>query len=196
MARVSSSASRVHDDRFAKLLRQRELRRERSTLLEARHVVVMVVEPALTDRHGTEGAFPRDPLGVAQRIEARGVMRMHAGGEEHPSRIRRTDRSRPRRGVERFSDADDRADARQPGALDHRRAVVVERRVGEMRVAVDEEGRGKRERGRTAYTFCRFVAFVALAAVTAAAVAVAAPPCPSGVRGHLFSIQSSSAPAT
>jgi hypothetical protein len=50
-ASVVLSIARVHDDRHSRLMGQLELCRKGTPLLEPRGIVVMVIQPALSDRH-------------------------------------------------------------------------------------------------------------------------------------------------
>ena len=120
--------------------------------------------------------------------------------------MRRGDARGASRGVERFADADERRAPVCAGALDDRVAIGVERRVGEMGVAVDELRHACTNR-RARRRFVKRVSARASArtdgvrgavgrvrrALALRALALALPPC---VRGHLRSIQRSTGPAT
>lgn len=74
-------------------------------------------------------------------------MGMNAGGREDEARIVSSDLTRDFRRRERFPNADDRSRARFAGARDYLVAVTGERRVREVGVAVDEDGRMPVARG-------------------------------------------------
>ena len=100
----------------------------------------MVVEPAFPDGDGVLHQLTQSrqvPLGD----KTRGVVRMDTRGRENESGIRGGDVARDLRGRERFTNANDGSGARVAGARDYVVAVTVERRVREVGVAVDEEGR-------------------------------------------------------
>lgn len=132
--------ARVDDDRPIELARDRELRREGAPLQLARRVVVMGVETAFADRDGAARDELANGVRIADRVEAGRVVRMHARGEEHEARVRRRDLFGAAGGIERLTDRNDSERARDPGALDCRVAVPVERGIREVRVTVDERG--------------------------------------------------------
>src|SRR5450759_4181030 len=101
-------------------------------------MVVVVVEPTLTNRDGARRDLLANVRDVARGVEVRGVMWMHAGGVVTESRMRRGDERRASCRRERLSDADDGRRARLPRPGDDLLAVGIERRIGEVRVAVDE----------------------------------------------------------
>ena len=100
----------------------------------------MVVEPAFPD-----GDSRREELtqarNVALLVERGCIVGMDSRGREDQARILRRVLGRERRRLERLSDADDSRRARFPGAGDYRVAVAGERRVCEVGMAVDEDGR-------------------------------------------------------
>jgi hypothetical protein len=116
------------------------LRRKRGALSLARRVVVVVVEAALADRDGglQELAQSRD---VTPLIEGCRVVGMDSSGRKHKPRIPCRVLRGERRCLQRLSDADDSRRARIAGARDYRVAVAGERRVCEVGMAVDEDGR-------------------------------------------------------
>jgi hypothetical protein len=145
-ARVSNDCARVvlgvpgvHDHGSAGLRGERHLCGERVALGLAGRVVVVVVETTLADSDSTPGQKLPQPGDVPARIETRGVVRMDAGRSENESRVLGRARSGDRRGIDRFTDADDRQSARLAGAGDYLAAVAGERRVREVGVAVDED---------------------------------------------------------
>ena len=140
-ARIGFSVTRVHHYRFADFLRQRDLRREGGALRFARRIVVVIVETAFADGDGR--TFEQRPQlrDVSRVHEIRGIVRMDAGGWENESRIVHRDLARDFGSRQRFPNADDGSRARIAGAGDYVVAVTAERRVREVGVAVDEDGR-------------------------------------------------------
>jgi len=110
---------------------------KRRTLGFSRGIVVVVVEPAFSDRDGVakKVAQFRD---ISFLVEPGRVMRMNAGSREDEARVFGSACRRENGHVERLSDAHDSRRARLAGAGDYRVAVAVERRVCEVGVAVDE----------------------------------------------------------
>ena len=100
----------------------------------------MVIEAALADRDGgtQELAQPRD---VAPLVESGCVVRVDSRGRENKARILSRVFGCERRRLQGLSDADDSRRARVAGACDYRVAVAGERRVCEVGMAVDEDGR-------------------------------------------------------
>lgn len=134
----------MHDDWLAHLLRQRELFSEGAPLLHSRRIVVMVVEPTFADSNAAGVDNVAQLSRRTRRNEANGIVRMHSGGGVEESRISVCECGCRSRGAKRVicaasrADADDRARPGCSGALDYLVAVAGERRVGEVRVAVDE----------------------------------------------------------
>ncbi len=166
IAAVSSSASRVCTTTGRSSSRaSAELRRERAPLQLARRVIVVVVETALADR---DGAAHREHLvmaaRVARRVELGGVVRVNAGGElDEPADARRQS-SRARCAAAIDSPMQTIADrAGGAGALDHLVAVGVERRIGEVGVAVDEASSCKWTNRRARRRFVRTTSVSAVA---------------------------------
>jgi hypothetical protein len=141
--RVVFSVARVDDHRLRQLARQCQLCRESAPLLDPRRIVVVIVEAAFTDSYasGNERAQIGDSL---HRIESRCVVGMNAGRIVHVRRITGGERRRvTRRGEDvgfpaTGADADYGAGPCHAGPVDYLVAVAGERRVGEVRVAVDE----------------------------------------------------------
>jgi hypothetical protein len=131
----------MHDDRTGGVTRERELRREGTALLVPRRVVVVVIQAAFPHRNRAGPNQLGNRLRVAKRIERGGVMRMDAGRESDETGMARGDLARPAGGVERFTDANDTDRPGLPGAVDDLIAVGVERRIREVRVAIEERGR-------------------------------------------------------
>ncbi len=143
-ARVVLRVTGVNDDRAAELAGEHELLGKCAPLLQARGVVVVVIETAFADRDRSGSHEVTQTGNVASRIKARGIVRMYACGVEDVARIARGERGCVTGGGEHFplaaarADADDRPGPGEACPLDYLVAVAVERRVGEVRVAVDE----------------------------------------------------------
>jgi hypothetical protein len=131
--------SRVDDERLANLRGDRHLSRERGALGFAWRIVVVIVEPALADRHRRTTKQLAKFRHIARRVERGCVVGMDSGRRKNKTWIVYRVLSRERRRGERFSNADDRPRARFAGARDYRVAVAGERRVREVGVAVDED---------------------------------------------------------
>lgn len=130
----------VHHHRLLRLRGQTYLSSKRGALSLTRRIVVVVVEAALADRDGGNQQLAQ-PRNVTPFIEGGSVVRMDSRSREDKARILRRVFRRERRRLQRFSDADDSRRARVAGARDYRVAVAGERRVGEVGMAVDEDGR-------------------------------------------------------
>jgi hypothetical protein len=104
----------------------------------------VVVETAFADGDGAAiEQVPKTRQG-AGGIGGCRIMRVEPGGEPDEARLGRGERRRTLSGLDRFADADDRPRAGIDGPREHRVAVGVERRIGEVRVTVDElEHRGR-----------------------------------------------------
>ena len=107
----------------------------------------MIIEAALPYRDCAAFKEFTKPGNVARLVESGRIVRMDSGGREHKTRIVGCVFSRERRCLQRLSDADDSRRARIAGAGDYRVAVTGERRVREVGVAVDEDGRALVLRG-------------------------------------------------
>jgi hypothetical protein len=107
----------------------------------------MIIEAALPDRD--RGTFEKltESGYVALGVKCGGVVRMNAGGSEDKARVLVSEPGGERGYFERLSDTDDSSRARIAGAGDYRVAVAGERRVREVGVAVDEDGRAPVLRG-------------------------------------------------
>ena len=137
-ARVVFGIACVNDDRSIELEGELQLGRERTSLQITRRMVVVRVEAALTNCHRPlrhEGPYG---IGIACGVERGRIVRMDAGGGEHESRMRGGDRGGTLRSVDRLTNANERARPGEARALDDGVTVRVERRIGEMRVTVDE----------------------------------------------------------
>ncbi len=134
----------VNDHGTSELAGERHLLGKCAPLLEARGVVIVVVETALSDRYCSSSHKIRQPGNVAGRVEARSIVRVYARGVGDVAGIARGKSSCVTRGGEDIplaaarADADDRPGTGEARPLDYRVAVAGERRVGEVRVAVDE----------------------------------------------------------
>jgi hypothetical protein len=138
-ARVVFCIPHVNDDRLAHLGGERNLSRECGALRFPRRIVVVIIEPALADRHGRTAKQLAQLRNVARCLERGGVVGMDSGRRKDEARVFRRAPGGDRRRGERFPDADDRQRARIAGARDYRVAVAGERRVREVGVAVDED---------------------------------------------------------
>ena len=139
MSRVSSSASRVWTTTGRRsLARQRELRGEGRALLVGRRVIVVIVEAALADRDGAACSISLMPSRSRAASNAGCVVGMHAGGVKAEAGMSLGDR-RARAAASSDSPMHTIADAhRLPRPFDDGLAIGVERRIGEMDVAIDE----------------------------------------------------------
>ena len=103
----------------------------------------MVVEPAFSDGHCPALRMLTQQLDVTTRIESNRVVWMDAGRIPYISLVLARDDGRRASGAEDIpgaaprADADDRSGSRFLRALNYVAAVAVERRVCEVRVAVD-----------------------------------------------------------
>ena len=103
-------------------------------------MVVVVVEAALAHGDGAPRDELADGIGVAGLIERRCVVRVYARSREDKSRMRRRERGRSLPGIDRFADAHHCPASGIAQSRHDRIPVVVEHRISEMRVAVDEPG--------------------------------------------------------
>jgi hypothetical protein len=179
----------VDDHRPIQLTTEFELRRERAALLVPRGMIVVRIEAAFADRHSASAHELADGVGIAERVERRGVVRVHPCRGEHKPRMGAGDDGSPLRRSNRFSDADYCLCPVQACTLDGPLAVRVECRIREVCVAIDECGVDYRVpvpmgRGRSA----------SWRRVSARAREV--PLVSPMFRGHLCSIHSKMAPAT
>src|SRR5262249_33190809 len=133
----------VDHDGAIELASQRQLRRERTALRELRRMVVVVVEATLADSDGPTTNEISQCGVVARLVEICGVVRMYTGSEPHEAGMRRRQRRRPLSRGDRFADTDDTDRARGASVLDDGLAIFVERRIGEMGVAVEKGGHEK-----------------------------------------------------
>lgn len=140
---VVFSISRVNHDWSPQLARENQLLRERPPLLLPRRIVVVIVEPALSDGDCTSDDKLPNSIYMLFRIESDCIVRMYAGGAPHKAGIRGCYERRSASGAEDIlgaasrADADNRFGSAVLRALDYRVAVAVERLVGEVRVTVD-----------------------------------------------------------
>ena len=141
-ARIGFGIASVHHDWLSRFFSERQLLRKGAALLEPRRVVVMVVEATFAYRDSKlcellQGA------GIPERIEACRIMRMNPHRMPDESAVCGRDSLGCTSGAEDIFGAASRADAYYClgsvvfRALNYRVAVAVERRVCEVRVAVD-----------------------------------------------------------
>jgi hypothetical protein len=140
----------VHDHWHTQICREPELRLERGDLCVTRRVIVVVVEPTLSDRHRTAGDVVTDGLEIPSSIEVRGVMGMNARGMMNEPGLRLGNRRRAIRRRYGFADRHDGDCASIASARDGVIAIDVERGIGEMRVAIDEAHTNEHRRGSAA----------------------------------------------
>ena len=143
-ARVVLGIARVDDDWAGQLAGKRKLRGERPPLLETGRVVVMIIEPALADRDGAARDHLAQGFNVAGGIEGGSVVGMYTRRMRNKVGIPRRQGGGVAGGGKRVAltasgpDANYRAGPGDAGPVDYLVAVAGERRVGEVRVAVDE----------------------------------------------------------
>jgi hypothetical protein len=101
----------------------------------------VIIESALPHRDGRVLEKLAEPGDIALGVECRGIVRMDSGRRENKARMFGRALSSESSYLKRLSDADDSRRARIAGAGDYRVAVAGERRVREVGVAVDEDGR-------------------------------------------------------
>lgn len=90
--RVVFRVPRVHDDGAAQLRGERELLRECEPLLEPRRVVIVVVEPALSDCSGSIEDELTQRWNVARSLKSGRIVWVDAGRMPEIARITRGDR--------------------------------------------------------------------------------------------------------
>jgi hypothetical protein len=128
----------VNDYRPTHLRGERDLSRERGALGVAGGIVVVVVEPAFSDRDCL-GQKLAQPGQVARCVKRRCVVGMNSRRREYEAGIVGCNLGGYDSRCERLPDADDRPRARIAGARDYLVAVAAEGRVREVGVAVDED---------------------------------------------------------
>src|SRR5690606_35354343 len=128
----------VHHYRHMTLRGDVELSAKRRELRGEGRMVVVVVEAALA--HGDCPGVERGPYRprMATGHEVHPVVRMDADGPVHEIRKGGRNATRPFRRLDGFADTDERLRAGLTRTGDHALAVGVERRIGEVQVAVDE----------------------------------------------------------
>lgn len=142
-AGVVFSVARMHDHRLARITRESELFGKCASLLESRRVVVVIIEPALSHSHCSLVEQLAKLIDIACRIESARVVRMNPRSVKNKSVVLGSDGCRCASGAEDIPGAASGADADYctrsicTCSFDYRAAVAVERRVGEVRVAVD-----------------------------------------------------------
>ena len=130
--------------RTLELAREQKLRGECAALLDAWRVVVVIIESAFTNGDSTAGDKLAQHLHVTHLVETGGIVRVDPHGVEDVAWMMDGEsHSSPGGGEDILftasgSDTDYRAGPGGAGPFDYLVAVAVERRVGEVRVAVDE----------------------------------------------------------
>ena len=137
----------VHNERLPHFVRELHLCRERRALGVSWRVVVVVIETALTDCDRRVSQRLSQFRQIPRRIKGDRVVGVNARGSKHKARVVGSDLARDFRRRERLSDADDSSRARVAGAGYYLVAVTGERRVRDVGVAVDEDGRMPVARG-------------------------------------------------
>lgn len=140
-AGVVLGISGVHNHGKGELCGELDLGEEGRALGSTRGIVVVIIEPALSDSDRVGGEDFSQLGKIPNWVKRRGVVWMDSGRREHESLILcRAISGYPgcRQGL---TDADDRRRARIAGAGYYRAAVAGERRVREVGVAVDEDRR-------------------------------------------------------
>ena len=90
----------MDDNRLSSFARKEKLLGKCAALLEARRIVVMIVEPAFTDRYCTFYDEFSQLIGIAARIEAACIVRMNSRRVEDEPRIFGRDCRRSTSGAE------------------------------------------------------------------------------------------------
>ena len=139
--RVVLGLTRMYNDRLFQLCRQLDLCREGGALRFAGRVVVVIVEPAFADRNRRIFKQLTQSWDIVLSDKSGGVVRMDASGRENEFRVLGSEPLGDLRRAQRFTDTHDSDRARIAGAGNYVVAVAVERRVREVGVAVDEDGR-------------------------------------------------------
>ena len=141
--RILLGITRVNDHRFALLARQGKLFGECAPLLETRRVVVVIVEPALPYCYSSFVNQRAKLVDITRCIKTDCVVRVNSSRVKDESEVTGGDGCGCASGAEDIPGAAARADADYclgsivTCSCDYRAAVAVERRVGEVRVAVD-----------------------------------------------------------
>jgi hypothetical protein len=90
-ARVVLGVARVNDDRQSHFARQPQLCEKDRPLLLPRRIVIVVIEPALTDRYRASPRKLANQAGVARLVEARSIMRMNTCRIPYEARVLQRD---------------------------------------------------------------------------------------------------------
>lgn len=142
-SRVVLRVARVNDDRQRRLPCQPQLLGKCAALLGTGRVVVVIVEATLADRDGSLIGELTERRDVASRVEPDRVVRMDSRRKPYDSPMGGRDVPRCASGAEDIpgaaagADADNRFGSTFLRPPDYVAAVAVERRVGEVRVAVN-----------------------------------------------------------
>ncbi len=135
---VLVGVARVDHNRLPLARGKLKLHAEGIPLCNFRRVLVMVVETALAHSAGAAAEARLNRGHIPGGVEQGCVVRMDARRPVNKAGVALGESLRGIGGGMRFADADDAARARVAGAGDYFVAVAVERRVGEVRVAVEE----------------------------------------------------------
>ena len=187
VTRIVLGIARMDDDRPVEFTRECKLRRKCLALAVAGGVVVVVVEATLPDCHRPRSDVLANLGDVARCIEATGIMRMYARCVEAEPRVRGRQECGALRRGHRLANAHDGLGTALSCAGDDILAIRVERRIREVRMAVDE--RNQRVRAATGGRVP-----AGLTGATGAGAREGARSFPRD-RGHLRSIQSNVGPA-
>ena len=124
----------------------------------------MIVEAALSDGHGAARKLGANTDQITIRVEVGGIVWMNAGGEVAEAGIALGETAGTARRLQRLTDADKGNRARLARTFDNVGTIGVERRIGEVDVAVDEchESTNRRARRRFDTTLANRAGFTAL----------------------------------
>jgi hypothetical protein len=102
-------------------------------------VVVVIIEPALSDSHRSSQEMRVDRLGHCRWIVRHAVVRMHTHRVKHEAWILAGDGESSLGGQQGFPYTDNSADAGEPGPRYHLLDVGIERGIRKVGVAIDEQ---------------------------------------------------------
>ncbi len=182
--------ARVQYDRTVELRRQRQLCIQRVQLSFAWRMIVVRVEPALTDGDGAVGHGITDRLRIEGVVPLRGIVWVNTRGVKHEGGKTGGDRLRAECGGGGLADTDKGPRSCCAGPLDHRARFISERGIGQMDVTICKDCHETYRAARRSDFRERAASAASLPAPTARLVASEL------VRGYLDSIQMSSGPAT
>ncbi len=127
-------------------MRKRQLRTECVALQVTRRVIVVIVEPALTDGDRAAGEEGSQRGHIRGSVERSRIVRVYASGEEDDAGMGGGNGGRPLRGGEGLADADHGQCAGLARALNDNVPIVIERGIGEVCVTIDERDHGRANR--------------------------------------------------